>query len=253
MDCPFEEKLTSWLLGDLSPKEQNEVTCHVFACASCRQSCDELRKVLFPLRSALHKDQGLFKPKKHVSWTQWLYTPSWVGRAALVILSASIVLAVMSFYHHQLTQRSHREDEPVTHITFTKPEVPPTLEPLVVPSTKDPELLADLDLGICKELELEKYVLVPPPLIPGAHWTPRFMTLNQLAMLNLLPGSKESVHERLMRELPEARWNLDEGPVLRSKKRRVSPAYQPEIIFYAAPVYAAPTNRVQSTRPGYRE
>jgi len=253
MGCPFEEKLTSWLLGDLSPQEQNEITCHVFTCASCRQECDELRKVLFPLRSALHKDQGLFKPKKHVSWTQWLYTPSWVGRAALVILSASIVLAVMSLYHHELTRRSHREDEPVTHLTFRKPEPTPTLEPLVVPATKEPELLADLDLGIRDELGLEKYVLVPPPLLPGAHWTPRFMTLNQLAMLNLLPGSTESVHERLMRELPEARWNLDEGPVRKSKKRRISPAYQPEIIFYAAPVYAAPTNRVQSTRPGYRE
>ena len=68
MSCPFEEKLTSWLLGDLSAQEQNEVTCHVFTCASCRQECDELRKVLFPLRSGLHKDQGLFKPRKRATW-----------------------------------------------------------------------------------------------------------------------------------------------------------------------------------------
>lgn len=248
MGCPFEDKLTSWLLGDLSVQEQNEITCHVFTCASCRQECDELRKVLFPLRSALHKDQGLFKAKKKISWTQWLYTPSWVGRAALLILSASIVLAIMTLYHHELTQRSNREDETITRLTFSKPEPLPTLEPLVVPTTKDPELLAGLDLGIGDELELEKYVLVPPPLLPGAHWTPKFMTLNQLAMLNLLPGSTESVHERLMRELPEARWNLEEGPVRKSKKRWISPAYQPEIIFYAAPVYTAPTNRVQGTR-----
>jgi hypothetical protein len=253
MGCPFEEKLTSWLLGDLSAQEQNEVTCHVFTCNSCRQECDELRKVLFPLRSALHKDQGLFKPKIHISWTRWLYTPSWVGRAALLILSASIVLAVMTLYYHEFSGGDDRGDQTVTHITFIKHEEPPKLEPLVLPPAKDPDLLADLSAGVAAELELEKYVLVPPPSIPGAHWTPRFMTLNQLAMLNLLPGSTESVHERLMRELPEAKWSLAEGPVRNPKKRRLSPAYHPEVIFYAAPVYAAPTNRVQSTRPGYRE
>jgi hypothetical protein len=251
MSCSFEEKLTSWLLGDLSPQEQDEVTCHIFTCAECRKECDELRKVLFPLRSALYKDQGLFKVRMDVPWWQRIHPPAWLGRVALLLLSVSIVLTVMSLYHQELTQRSHRGEEPVTHLTFRKPEVPVTLEPLVVPTTKAPELLADLDLGICDELGLEKYVLVPPPVIPGAHWTPRFMTLNQLAMLNLLPGSKESVHERLMRELPEAQWNLNEGPVRKFKKRRLSPAYQPEIIFYAAPVYTSPTNRVQSSSPEY--
>lgn len=251
MSCPFEEKLTSWLLGDLSPQEQDEVTCHIFTCAECRKECDDLRKVLFPLRSALHKDQGLFKVRTNIPWWQRVQPPAWLGRAAILLLSVSIVLTVMALYHYELTQRSNRGDETVTQLTFRKPDAPPTLEPLVVPTTKEPELLVDLDLGICDELGLEKYVLVPPPFIPGAHWTPRFMTLNQLAMLNLLPGSKESVHERLMRELPEARWNSDEGPVRKSKKRRISPAYQPEIIFYAAPVYAAPTNRVDSRSPGY--
>jgi len=243
MDCPFEEKLTSWLLSDLSPQEQDEVTCHLVTCPTCRKECDELRRVLFPLRSALHKDQGLFKVRTHAPWWQRVHPPAWMGRAALLLLSVSIVLAVMSLYHQELTSRNNRVDGPVTHITFGKIlPPPPPLEPLVVKTPQDDDLLADMKLGIAEELALEQYVLVPPPPIPGAYWTPSFITLNQLAMMYRLDAPKESVHERLMRELPDARWNSEEGPVRSHKKRRHIPSYLSDETYYAAPVYKPITN-----------
>jgi Putative zinc-finger len=248
MSCPFEEKLTSWLLGDLSPQEQDEVTCHIFECAACRKECDELRKILFPLRSALHKDQGLFKVRANVPWWQRVQIPAWVGRAALLMLSASIVLAVMSVYHQELTKRNSREEGPVTHITFGKIQPPPApLEKLVVKTTREEDLLADLKLGIIEDLGLEQYALVLPPPIPGAQWTPTFITLNQLTMLCRLEENKESVHERLMRELPDARWNTDVGPVRNLKKPRRTSSCISDDIYYAAPVYKPATNAVKES------
>lgn len=254
MSCPFEEKLTSWLLGDLSPQEQDEVTCHVFTCVECRKECDELRKVLFPLRSALHKDQGLFKVRTHVPWWQRIQPPAWLGRAALLLLSVSIVLTVMSLYHQELTSRNNRVDGPVTHITFGKIPPPPLpLEPLVIKTPQACDLLADMKLGISEELALEQYVFVPPPPIPGAYWTPTFITLNQLAMIYRQDSPAESIHERLMRELPATHLSAEKGPVRNPKKRRHTPSYLSDETYYAAPVYTSPTNRVQSSRSGYRE
>jgi hypothetical protein len=119
------------------------------------------------------------------------------------------------------------------------------LEPLVVKTPQEEDLLADMKLGISEELALEQYVLVPPPPIPGAYWTPSFITLNQLAMIYRLDAPKESVHERLMRELPDARWHAEEGPVRNPKKRRHTPSYLSNETYYAAPVYKMTTNNVQ--------
>lgn len=241
MACPFEEKLTSWLLGDLSPKEQDEVTCHIFTCASCRQECDELRKVLFPLRSALHKDQGLFKPRAKVFAPQRFHLAPWMRIAAMLVLSGSMVLLLMSLYYQQLTQR-RGHDGPVTHITFGKMETPPPpLEPVIVPKTPPVDLLADLN--IAKELGLDQIAYVPPPALPGAYWTPQFVTLNQLATLQALEDRTESVHDRLMRQLPDARWDAQVGPLRKPKKsRQGSPLYGPAV--YASPRHSGPTNNV---------
>ena len=66
--CPHEEKLTAWLLGDLSPDEHQALTRHLDACASCRAVKAELERVLIPLRSGLAKDR------------EWHHAPGTVPR-----------------------------------------------------------------------------------------------------------------------------------------------------------------------------
>lgn len=241
MACQYEEKLTSWLLGDLSPQEQDEVSCHVFTCASCRKECDELRRVLFPLRSALYKDQGLFKPKRTIPWTQRILSAPWIRQAAVLLISATIVCAVMTLYYHQVT-RDRTIDGPITHITFGKMETPPPpLEPLVMPSDKAHDPYAGLN--IVDELKLAEIGEVPIPPLPGCYWTPQFITLNQLAMWHELDTEKESVHDRLMRQLPDARWDSLADPLRRPKKeRRYSTPYGPTL--FASPRQESPTNKM---------
>ena len=241
MACQYEEKLTSWLLGDLSPQEQDKMSCHVFECASCRAECDELRRVLFPLRSGLHKDLGLFKQKRTLPWTSRLMASPWLRHAAVLLVSCSIVCAVMSLYYHQVT-RDRALDGPVMHITFGKREIPPPpLEPLVMPSVQTNDLFADLN--IVNELKLAEIGEVHMPPLPGGYWTPQFMTLNQLAMWHALDKEAESVHERLMRQLPDARWDSPANPLRRPKKERRYPtAYGPTLL--AAPRYESSTNKM---------
>lgn len=243
MACQYEEKLTSWLLGDLSPKEQDEITCHVFKCASCRKECDELRRVLFPLRSALHKDQYLFKPKRTIHWTKQLLVVAWMRHAAVLLISCSIVCAVMTLYYHQVT-RDRTIEGPITHITFGKMEVPPPpLEPLVMPSGKSHDPV--FDLNIVEELGLAEIDEVTMPPLPGGYWAPQFMTLNQLAMWHALDKETESVHDRLMRLLPEAYENLPVDSFRRHRKKRPSKAvYGPTL--FASPHHESSTNRVSS-------
>ena len=244
MACQYEEKLTSWLLGDLSPQEQDEITSHVFTCASCRKECDELRRVLFPLRSALQKDQHLFKPKRNIHWTQRLLAAPWMRQAAVLLISCSIVCAVMTLYYHQVT-RDRTIEGPITHITFGKIETPPLpLEPLVYPSNKEADLFAKLN--IVDELGLTNIDEVLIPALSGYDWTPQFVTLNQLAMWQALDKGSESVHDKLMRELPDARWDLHAGPLRRLKKTHQSAvSYGPTV--YASPRYEGSTNTMPGT------
>ncbi len=239
MACQYEEKLTSWLLGDLSPREQDEITCHVFTCASCRKECDDLRRVLFPLRSALQKDQRLFKTKRTISWTQRLLDTPWLRHAAVLLISCSIVCAVMTLYYNQVT-RDRTIEDPITHITFGKMETPPPpLEPLVYPSMKEADVLAKLN--IVDELGLTNIDEVLIPALSGYDWTPQFVTLNQLAMWQALDKGLESVHDKLMRELPDARWDLHAVPLRRLKKaHQAAVSYGPTV--YASPRYTDSTN-----------
>ena len=55
--CPHEEKITAWLLGDLPPSAQDEMTRHLERCAACRAARDELEGVLVPLRHGLERDR----------------------------------------------------------------------------------------------------------------------------------------------------------------------------------------------------
>ena len=244
MACQYEEKLTSWLLGYLSPQEQDEISCHVFACASCRKECDDLRRVLFPLRSGLYKDQGLFKLKRATRWTERLLAAPWLRHAAVLLISCSIVCAVMTFYYHQVT-RDRAIEGPITHITFGKMETPPPpLEPLVMPSGKSHDPFADLN--IVEELRLAEIDEVTMPALPGGYWTPQFMTLNQLAMWHALDKKSESVHDQLMRQLPDARGDSLAAPLWRSPKgRHYLPAFGPTV--FASPRYERSTNSMSGT------
>jgi hypothetical protein len=244
MACQYEEKLTSWLLGDLNPKEQDEITCHVFTCDSCKKECDELRRVLFPLRSGLHKDLGLFKAKRNIHWTQRLLAATWLRQAAILLISCSVVCAVMTLLYHQ-SRRRHGEDGPVTQITFGKMQTPPPpLEPLEMPAEKPYDPFSGLN--IVEELRLAEINEVPVPPLPGGYWTPRFMTINQMAMLHTLGKGSETMHERLMRQLPEARWDLNPGSVRQPRKpRQPAVPYGPTLL--ASPRYGGSTNQMSGT------
>lgn len=247
MACPYEEKLTSWLLGDLSPQEQDEVTCHVFVCEACKKECEALRSVLFPLRSALHKDQGLFKERKPRRWAQGVFTAPWLRQAAILLLSCSIVCLVMTLYYYQLTRQT-AVDGPVTHITFGKrEEPPPPLEPLPMPANTGTDLLAKVN--IVDELGLADIEDVPLPVLPGGAWVPQFVTLNQLAMWHAFDKRSEAVHDRLMRDLPDVNWEAEPDPIRRSRKtRRHVMTYGPTVL--ASPRYVGPTNRTPKAVKG---
>jgi hypothetical protein len=249
MACQYEEKLTSWLLNDLSPQEQDEVSCHVVVCDACQKSCDDLRRVLFPLRSALYKDQGLFREHRPLSWTQRVMASPWLRQAAILLISCTIVCAVMTLYYYQLTQR-HVVEGPVMHITFgKKEEPPPPLEPVVMPSTPKTDLLAQWN--VVAELGLADIEDVPLPLLPGSLYLPQFVTLDQLALWQAYDKRPEAVHDRLMRELPDAQPGPDTGPIRRPRKTRPShPVYGPTML--ASPRYKAATNQPPSTGDGRR-
>lgn len=135
--CPYEDKLTAWLLGDLSPQEHEAVTRHLAACAECRNARDELAAVLTPLRTGLAKDRRLFRDgdaaarpsaagraARHL--TALLHAP-WLRAAAIVLISFGALFALISLHYHHATSRMEPVG-PVTTFTFHKREQPP--EPL---------------------------------------------------------------------------------------------------------------------------
>ena len=157
--CPYEEKLTAWLLGDLSPEEQETVTRHLAACATCRAMRDELASVLAPLKGGLAKDQRLRvpavqRPRHRV--TAFLHAP-WIRAAALFLVSVSTLFVLFGLFYSATTERK-KTVGPVTTFTFHKPDQPPEqLEPLQ-PSTEVPDTVT---------MTLEP--LVQLPLIVNVH------------------------------------------------------------------------------------
>ncbi len=142
--CPFEEKLTAWLLGDLSPGEQQDVTRHLDGCASCRAACEELSRVLTPLRSGLDKDRDLNIPADIVRcgtaarpsrWAWLLHRPhEGLKRAAILALSFGTLFALVSVVHHR-PQPASNDPNAVTYISFLRSneEPAPTLAPATEP------------------------------------------------------------------------------------------------------------------------
>ena len=156
--CPHEEKLTAWLLGDLSQEEQQEMTRHLEGCASCRAVREELSRVLRPLCSGLAKDRGWCgegtaagardnrhspapspagegscaqkphggrpgakgkpAPGRLASWL-WHSPHEGLKRAALLTVSTGTLFALISLLY-QSSQRQTIPASVVTHIEFKK-------------------------------------------------------------------------------------------------------------------------------------
>ncbi len=151
--CPHEEKLTAWLLGDLSPTEHQSMTSHLETCDSCRSVKEELSSVLTPLRSGLEKDGHLRlsppfakAPPRSTFRALWTSPHKELKRAAILTLTFGTLFGLMSVVY-QNVQRSTHDPAAVTHITFARSaeEPVPSLTPVAKRSTEaaDKELLVD--------------------------------------------------------------------------------------------------------------
>lgn len=180
--CPYEEKLTAWLLGDLIPQEQAAVTRHLAACAACRATRDELAAVLTPLKGGLAKDSRFSRPpakRPRRGLAAFLYAP-WVRAAALLIVSFSTLIAMFGFLYNAATGRKEPVG-PITTVTFHKQQdLPPEpLEPFPAPAE---------NIGIAP-VPFEPYVLLPSvahisiPEIPMREYDlPYFLAFAPLAL-----------------------------------------------------------------------
>ena len=141
--CPYEDKLTAWLLDDLPPEEHRALTSHLASCASCRAAKEELSHVLTPLRSGLAKDRNRqISPKAIVvpprrSFAAWLWRSPHEGltRAAIIAVSFGSLFALISSLY-QMAQREAAPAGDVTSIEFRKyaEEAPlPALQPAAEP------------------------------------------------------------------------------------------------------------------------
>ena len=142
--CPHEEKLTAWLLGDLSPEAHESLTRHLADCASCRSSKEELARVLAPLRSGLEKDRRLSieplparaePPRRTWGWL-WATPHEGLKRAAILTLSIGSLFVLLSVVYQKSQRIPHNADS-VTHITFVRSaeEPAPALAPVAKLST----------------------------------------------------------------------------------------------------------------------
>ena len=182
--CPYEEKLTAGLLGDLNPEEQEAMTRHLAVCATCRAMRDELASVLTPLKGGLAKDQRLGVPptakRPRHRLTAFLHAP-WIRTAALFLVSFSTLFALFGLFYSATTERK-KTMGPVTTFTFHKPDQPPEqLEPLqpsvetadILPMTFEPLVLLPVIANVhVPEIPMREYD-IPHFLafVPLAMWT----------------------------------------------------------------------------------
>ncbi len=181
--CPHEEKLTAWLLGDLSPEERQTMARHLDACAACRSALGELSAVLTPLRSGLAKDRCLAAgsqparpPKVRAPFRLWFTRQDRLRRAALFAAAFGTLFALLSTVYRQASE-DRRGDSPVTHITFQRNEPPaPTLSPATVPPPAAAAGLAELQPDALHAPPPAP--IVTPPALPEAE--PNMPSLRKL-------------------------------------------------------------------------
>lgn len=134
--CPYEEKITAWLLGDLSPGEQQDVTRHLESCPSCQAAREELSRVLTPLRSGLAKDVDWVIPLNDLSSSESPYVrPSrwaWLWNQPNRILKSAAILTVSfgTFFAlinvaHNRSQRIAKEPSGITYVSYLQPKEDP--------------------------------------------------------------------------------------------------------------------------------
>ena len=178
--CPHEEKLTAWLLGDLPPAAQAEMTRHLERCAACRAVRDELEGVLVPLRHGLERDRR-FMPQavpaaRRDALRAGVPLQRWLRRAALFALSFGSVFVLFSALR---MQREERGEGVVTRMTFQRQDEapPPVLTPLPPRAAERPEPLADFKPELPAEAARGERRVAQPPLPADALGMPRLPVL----------------------------------------------------------------------------
>ena len=153
--CPYEEKLTAWLLGDLPPEEHLALSQHLETCDTCRSVKQELSRVLTPLRSGLEKDRTmrLVAPPRQAASRRtlrrlWFSSHEGLRRAAILTLSLGTLYALISVVY-QNAQRTPDSADSVTQLTFypaaesTVPALIPVNVQDATPAAKAKEALAE--------------------------------------------------------------------------------------------------------------
>jgi len=140
--CPYEEKLTAWLLGDLPPEEHLALSQHLETCDTCRSVKQELSRVLTPLRSGLEKDRNIrlvARPRQAASRrtlrSLWSSSHEGLRRAAILTFSLGTLYALISVVYQNAQRTPHAADS-VSHLTFY-PAAESTVPALIVVNVQD--------------------------------------------------------------------------------------------------------------------
>jgi Ca-activated chloride channel family protein len=106
--CACEERLTSWLLGDLPPPEAEAIRLHVAACDTCRARVDELAPVVAALRQGLtaapatplrlypaRRRRVLATPYRTRFRSWWVASHPGLRAAAMIVVFLGLVLPTL--------------------------------------------------------------------------------------------------------------------------------------------------------------
>jgi hypothetical protein len=256
--CPHEEKVTAWLLGDLSPEERQAMTRHLEVCAECRAARDECAGVLAPLQSGLAKDGaaavgsrqwqsavavGVRRPEN-----RW---PEWLRRAALLALSLG-TLGVLLAVAQWRAGRGRGEEGAVTHITFLKGDGggAPALDAL--PEVEEqPPSLAGFPPGRLLEAdpEVAGAGTGAPPVAAGQPRLPGLLTPGELERANKAVAQARPAADAPKRPAAEKAEKTERrgGDGRETADPPAYPQVKPVALAGAAPAPAADTNRVAAT------
>lgn len=132
--CPHEEKVTAWLLGDLSPQEHQEMSRHLEGCAACRAVRGEIEATVILLRRGLEKDRQVSlpsgAPRPRPAVLDRFQMAVWGRRAALFVISCGALFTLVAVFQ---SYRGGQSVGPVTHITFRRETGEPLPELLPAP------------------------------------------------------------------------------------------------------------------------
>jgi len=137
--CPHEEKLTAWLLDDLSPEEHQAMTRHLETCDACRSAKEELSRVLMPLRSGLEKDRDLrmaARPQSKAAplrafFALWFTPQEGLKRVASLALFFGTLFVVIGVVYQKAHRPASSGSSDITYVSFlqSNEEPPPVLAP----------------------------------------------------------------------------------------------------------------------------